>query len=166
MGRAARAERNITVTRTIDASPDALFALLADPYQHHRWDGSGMVDGDARGPDRLQLGSTFTMGMHQSRVRYRSVNEVVELVPGRSIAWRTLGRWRGRRVIGGQIWRYQLVPTDGPDGRPATLVIHSYDWGAALAAPMLALLGYPRRMGRSMAVSLQRLAETAASSFS
>ncbi|NNG36351.1 SRPBCC family protein [Nakamurella aerolata] len=163
MGRAARAERIVIVTRTIDASPATLFNLLADPHQHQRWDGSGMVDGNARGPDRLHLGDTFTMQMHQSRVRYRSVNEVIELDPDKSIAWRTLGRWRGRRVIGGQVWRYQLVPTEDPDGRRATLVIHSYDWGAAMAAPVLALLGYPRRMGRSMAVSLQRLAEAASS---
>lgn len=158
MGTPGRPDRTVTVERTIDAPPELIFGLLADPSQHHRIDGSGMLHGRARGPERLQLGAKFSMAMQQSRVRYRSLNRVVEFDENRSIAWETVGERNGRRFIGGQRWRYQLVPIAGPDGLPSTLVLHSYDWGAAMFAPAIRLGGYPRRMAVGMTKTLQRLA--------
>lgn len=145
----------------IDADPRTVFAVIADPHRHHEVDGSGTVLGQARGPRQLQVGSIFSMGMRQSRARYRSLNRVLELEPDRSITWETVGEWKGHRFIGGQRWHYRLIPqepADGTDG-PSTLVVHTYDWGAALAAPVLRLLGYPRRAAPSMARTLQRLAD-------
>jgi uncharacterized protein YndB with AHSA1/START domain len=162
MGRPGRADRTVTVERTIDAPPELIFDLLADPQRHHQIDGSGMLHGQARGPKRLTLGSTFSMSMQQSLVHYRSLNRVVEFEPNRVLAWETVGERKGRRFIGGQRWRYQLVPVAGPDGAASTLVLHSYDWGAAMLAPAIRFAGYPRRMAAGMTETLQRLASTIA----
>ena len=101
----------VSVERVIDAPPEAIFALLADPRRHRDFDGSGTV-GDAKDlPDRLRLGSTFGMSMQQG-VSYSMVNEVVEFEEGRRIAWQPSMKafaW----VSGGRIWRYELEPVDG-----------------------------------------------------
>lgn len=96
----------------IDAPPERVFALLADPRQHARFDGSGTVRGDVRGPDRLALGSRFGMAM-RIKVPYRVRNTVVEFEEGRRIAWCHLAKYR---------WRYELVP----DGT-GTVVTESFD---------------------------------------
>lgn len=158
MGTPGRADRIVTVDRIIDASPETIFALLADPSRHHQIDGSGMLHGHSRGPERLDLGSKFSMSMQQSRIRYRSLNRVIEFVDNRAISWETVGERRGRRFIGGQRWRYELLPIAAPDGSSSTLVLHSYDWGAAKFAPAIHLAGYPRRMATGMTKTLQRLA--------
>ena len=140
----------------------AAFRVLADPARHSELDGSGTLRGASRGPSRLSLGAKFSMAMQQGRASYRSLNRVVEFDDGRALAWETVGEYRGRRFVGGHRWRYQLIPQEPAPGEdsPSTLVVHSYDWGAALAAPLLRLLGYPRRAAGSMARTLQRLADT------
>ncbi|MBF4161193.1 SRPBCC family protein [Nocardioides acrostichi] len=92
----------VTGTLTIDAPPDKVFAILADPRQHSRIDGSGTVLDSVTGPKRLTLGSEFSMSMKQG-VPYTIKNKVVEFDEGRTIAWRHIGLHR---------WRYQLAPTD------------------------------------------------------
>ncbi|MFZ8979420.1 MAG: polyketide cyclase / dehydrase and lipid transport, partial [Candidatus Nanopelagicales bacterium] len=47
----------------IDAPPEQIFDLLADPRRHADFDGSGSVTGYASGPERLSLGAKFGMGM-------------------------------------------------------------------------------------------------------
>jgi uncharacterized protein YndB with AHSA1/START domain len=101
----------VSVSRVIKASPEAIFAVLADPRRHRDIDGSGTV-GEAKDlPDRLRLGSTFGMSMKHG-VSYSMVNEVVEFEEGRRIAWQPHMRafaW----VSGGRVWRYELEPVDG-----------------------------------------------------
>ena len=101
----------VSVDRVINATPDAIFALLADPRRHRDFDGSGTV-GEAKDlPDRLRLGSKFGMSMKQG-VSYSMVNEVVEFEEGRRIAWKPHMKafaW----VSGGRVWRYELEPVDG-----------------------------------------------------
>ena len=101
----------VSVDRVINATPDAIFALLADPRRHRDFDGSGTV-GEAKDlPDRLRLGSKFGMSMKQG-VSYSMVNEVVEFEEGRRIAWKPTMKafaW----VSGGRVWRYELEPVDG-----------------------------------------------------
>lgn len=144
----------------IDAPADAIFEVLARPARHVELDGSGTLRGAVRGPDRLTPGARFSMAMAQSKARYRSLNRVVEFDDGRALTWETVGLYRRRRFIGGQRWRFALVPLAEQDGHPSTLVLHSYDWGAALGAPALGLLGYPRRSAAAMTGTLQRLADT------
>lgn len=92
-----------SASTTVDAPPAAVFAILSDPRQHPRIDGSGTVRGSISGPERLELGSEFGMEMKQG-APYKIKNKVVEHEPDRLIAWRHVGLHR---------WRYELSPTNG-----------------------------------------------------
>src|SRR5262245_46447710 len=101
----------VSVSRVINASPEVIFSLLADPSRHQDFDGSGTVREAKEQPERLRLGSTFGMSMKQG-MSYSMVNEVVEFEDNRRIAWQPHMKafaW----VSGGRIWRYELEPVDG-----------------------------------------------------
>jgi len=91
---------NESATITIDAPASVIFAILADPRQHSRIDGSGTVGAATSGPERLELGSQFGMKMKMG-APYRIKNKVVEFEPDALIAWRHMGVHR---------WRYELAP--------------------------------------------------------
>ncbi|AZS73655.1 hypothetical protein DDE74_24285 [Streptomyces lydicus] len=157
--------RAISVSRDFVAAPRQIFAVLRDPARHAELDGSGMLRGRPQGPSPLGPGDRFSMGMAQGRIAYRSVNVVVEYEKDRLIAWETWGEFRGRRLVGGQRWRYELTPVDGTDGTDGiegggtTRVTHTYDWSRArLPRLIVELPGYPRRMGPAMTTTLERLA--------
>ncbi|MGW8557018.1 SRPBCC family protein [Streptomyces tubercidicus] len=157
--------RAISVSRDIVAAPRQIFAVLRDPARHAELDGSGMLRGRPQGPSPLGPGDRFSMGMAQRPIAYRSVNVVVEYEKDRLIAWETWGEFRGRRLVGGQRWRYELTPVDGTDGTDGTegggttQVTHTYDWSRArLPRLVVELPGFPRRMGPAMTTTLERLA--------
>ncbi|MFD5392660.1 SRPBCC family protein [Streptomyces sp. NPDC127097] len=170
--------RAISVSRDIVATPRELFDVLRDPARHAELDGSGMLRGHPQGPSPLGPGDRFSMGMAQARIAYRSVNVVVEYEKDRLIAWETWGEFRGRRLVGGQRWRYELTPANGTDGTNGTggtggtdgagtggggttRVTHTFDWSRARFPRLVVELpGYPRRMGPAMATTLERLAAT------
>lgn len=149
-----RAEQHVeTVERVVPASPAEVFAVLTDIDRHTALDGSGMLQGRPDGPRPLVLGSRFSMGMRQARLPYRSVSTVVEYEQDRLVAWSSAGEVAGRRVVGGQRWRFELEPAKG-----GTLVRHSYVWGyAAMRRLTVELPGYPKRMRSAMAGSLRNL---------
>ncbi|MEL6985543.1 MAG: SRPBCC family protein, partial [Actinomycetota bacterium] len=129
--------RVVSVERHIQASPEVIFDLLADPAAHTRFDGSGtVVAGRSGNPDRLSLGARFGMDMRLG-VPYKISNEVVEFEEGRQIAWRHFGH---------HIWRYELEPVDG-----GTLVTESFDWASSRFPPMYEWVGYPDRHEVGMA---------------
>ena len=97
----AKTSRNRSASVTVAAPPATVFAIVADPRQHARIDGSGTVRDAVSGPDRLELGSRFGMSMKMG-APYRISNKVVEHEPDRLIAWRHAGLHR---------WRYELTPT-------------------------------------------------------
>lgn len=99
--RTGRNGKNRSATVTVAAPPATVFAIVADPRQHSRIDGSGTVRDAVSGPDRLELGSTFGMSMRMG-APYRIRNKVVEHEADRLIAWRHAGLHR---------WRYELRPT-------------------------------------------------------
>ncbi len=142
---AGSSPRVVSVERRIDAPPEAIFDLLADPAAHSRFDGSGTVV-EARGenPDRLHLGARFGMNMRFG-VPYRISNEVVEFEENRLIAWRHFGH---------HVWRYRLEPVDG-----GTLVTESFDWSVARFPPLYEWVGYPAKHEVNIAATLERLAE-------
>ncbi len=108
----------ITVERTIKATPAQIFALVADAAKHCEIDGSGTVKGTRQDSRPLELGTRFGMSMHMG-VGYKTSNEVIEFEQDRRIAWKTTG---AKGVIGGRIWRYELEPVDG-----GTLVKETWD---------------------------------------
>ena len=98
----------------IDAPAHVIFAFVANPYKHSEIDGSGMLKGDVKGPQRLVLGSKFGVKMKQFGFGYRQYNKVVEYKENQLIAWNNLSPSR---------WRYELKEIT-PN---STEVISSYD---------------------------------------
>lgn len=138
-------QRQVSKSSIIDASPETIFELLADPTQHPRIDGSGSVVA-ARGQHRrLALGMKFGMDMRIG-TNYKILNTVVEFEEARLIAWR---HFNGHR------WRWQLSPVDGG---ARTEVTETFDWSTAAWPLLISVLGYPRRNQKAIAKSLDNLA--------
>ena len=139
------------VSESIDivAPPEIVFAILADPRQQSRIDGSGSVRGLIKGPDRLSKGATFGVDMKLFGLPYKIRNTVVEFEEGRRIAW---------RHFGGHRWRYVLEPTEG-----GTRVTESFDY-SMYAVPqrlVIELAGFPARNRAGIAGTLVKLKEAA-----
>ena len=112
----------LTVERLIQASPEVIFDVLADPAKHSLIDGSGMLQGSKKGASpRLALGMTFGMSMKMG-IQYSTVSTVVELEEDRLIAWQTGPKGKLERFVAGRIWRYELEPRGN-----GTLVRESWD---------------------------------------
>jgi hypothetical protein len=125
----------LSSTITIDATPDAVFGVLADPTTHQAIDGTGWVR-DAQDSNRLiETGQTFKMAMYHEghpNKDYEIVNQVVLLDVPKAIAWKPgyEADETGRLEFGGWLWRYDLVPV----GSSQTAVTLTYDWSGATAA--------------------------------
>jgi uncharacterized protein YndB with AHSA1/START domain len=143
-------QRLVSGSTTIDAPPEVVFAIVADPRQHPRIDGSGSVRGVITGPERLTRGDTFGVSMRLFGVRYRIDNRVVELEQDRLIAWRHFGAHR---------WRYRLEPT----AEGGTRVTETFDFTryGPVWAVLLRLAGFPRRNRLGITATLARLKEAA-----
>lgn len=138
-----RRNRTVSVARVIQASPSAIFDILADPSQHSEFDGSGTVQGSRDDtPPRLALGSKFGMDMRIG-VPYVMASTVVEFEEDKLIAWAHFGKHR---------WRYELEPV--ADG---TLVTETFDWSTSVMPWFIEAVGYPRRHEGSIEKTLDRL---------
>ena len=139
----------VAVERVVQADPQTVFDLLADPAQHAVLDGSGSVREAAAGnPARLTKGARFGMQM-QIGLPYRITNVVVEFEEAQRIAW---------RHFAGHRWRYTLSPV--PDG---TLVREEWDPSRVPhLGPWYRLSGFPERNRQGMEATLERLAEAVA----
>ena len=86
----------VSVTVTVNATPQQIFDLLADPSKHGEIDGSGSIqNAQSSAPERLALGAKFGMDM-KIGVSYKITNEVVEFDEPHRIAW---------RHFGGHVWQ-------------------------------------------------------------
>jgi hypothetical protein len=132
----------------INKPAQEIFNFIANPENHSKFDGSGMVRGKIAGPKKLYLGAKFGMSMKQG-IPYPIKNEVVEFQEGRSIAWQHILH---------NVWRYELVAID----KNTTEVIESWDatharalWWIKKRKPWNWV---PKAMGKSL-VNLKRLLE-------
>ena len=133
----------VRVSAVISASPQDIFALLADPAHHATIDGSGSVKSSREEhPNRLELGAKFGMEMKVG-IPYRITNEVVEFIEGERIGW---------KHFGGHIWRYILV-ADGVN----TCVTEEFDYARAKSPFFLKLSGRPDKNRNSMEKTLERM---------
>jgi uncharacterized protein YndB with AHSA1/START domain len=139
----------VSANVTIDAPPATVFAIVADPHQHPRIDGSASVRGIVEGPQRLTRGATFAMRMRLFGFPYRITNRVVEYEPDRLIAWRHFGAHR---------WRYELEALPGG----GTRVTETFDYSRYRRwVHVLRLLRFPERNRRGIERTLPRLKATA-----
>jgi hypothetical protein len=133
----------------IAAPSRVIFEVLANPYRHADFDGSGTLRGAITGPKRLYLGAKFGMDM-KIKVNYRILNTVVEFDEDHLIAWRHFGRHR---------WRYELQELT----LSQTEVTETFDAREALFPPILKLMrAYQKNqiaINKSL-VSLKNLVET------
>ncbi|SDU76909.1 SRPBCC family protein [Jiangella alkaliphila] len=138
--------RAVSESIVVAAPAAVIFAILADPRQHHRIDGSGSVQSIVSAPARLTRGTSFSVGMRLFGVRYVITNRVVEYHEDRLIAW---------RHFAGHRWRYELRP----EGAERTRVVESFDYSRVglLAASVLHVLRFPARNRRGIQATLPRL---------
>lgn len=142
------AKRVVSDALVVEAPPEVIFDILADPTKHQAIDGSGSLRGSLGGPRRLSLGARFGMKMRRGVVPYRMTSTVVEFEENRTIAWRHLAH---------HVWRYELQPLD--DG--ATRVVESFDWRSSPIPWVLEVLGQPEQNRRSIIATLVRLRDLA-----
>ena len=149
----------LSVERVIPAPPARVFDCLADPRQHCRFDGSGMVQSTTTAsPRRLALGSEFHMAMKAIGVPYSTTSTVTEFDENRRIAWKTGPTGRPGRLLAGRVWRYELEPV--ADG---TRVRETWDISEDHQRWLLKLGGfYPGKTRRDMERTLERLGRLAA----
>ncbi|HZJ25870.1 MAG TPA: SRPBCC family protein [Acidimicrobiia bacterium] len=145
----------VSVERTIDAPPEKIFELVADPRRHHEFDGSGTVrDVKAGGDDQLELGSEFGMSMKLG-IPYSMVSTVVEFEDGRRVAWQSRPPGLFGKIAGGRIWRYELEPLDSG----GTLVRESWDVSQDKQRPLLRIGPTPKKTRTNMEKTLERIDE-------
>lgn len=118
----------IEVSRFIPATPDAIFALLCDPWGHVAIDSSGMLQ-SASGSPATAAGDEFTIHMDREALgdvdlgKYDVAVQFTTVVPDREIAWTIDGTIKPPI---GHTYGYRLEPADG-----GTTVTSYYDWSTA-----------------------------------
>src|ERR1700728_2376435 len=103
----------IEVTRTIEAEPAAIFAVLRDPQGHVAIDSSGMLQ-SAEGEPVSAVGDSFVVHMDRESLndfpelgRYDVTVSISAFEPDREIAWTILGQIRPQI---GHVYGYRLQP--------------------------------------------------------
>lgn len=127
----------------INAPIGVIFELIADPRRHAEFDGSGTVQRQIKGPQKLSKGATFGMAMRVG-FPYTITNTVEEFDEPSRIAWRHLGRHR---------WRYELTTIDAS----TTEVTETFDGSTALFPPALKLINAYENNQKAILKSLVQL---------
>lgn len=145
------------VSVTMNASPEDIFSVLADPSRHKDFDGSGMVREPEASAPITKTGDVFTMNMYTESMGgdYKMDNYIVQFEPDRMIAWQPA--LHGQRPAG-WFWSYIVDPTE--DGTVVTL---RYDWSQVTHPKVLAMDLFPAVTEDQMRESLgdlQRLVES------
>ncbi|HXW45423.1 MAG TPA: SRPBCC family protein [Streptosporangiaceae bacterium] len=116
----------IEVSRTIQAAPAAIFAILCDPQGHVAIDSSGMLQ-SAEGQPVTKVGDSFVVHMDRESLndypelgRYEVTVTISAFEPDREIAWTILGQIRPQI---GHVYGYRLEPA-----AEGTVVTSYYDW--------------------------------------
>ena len=156
------ATERVTATTTIEAAPEEVFAVLADPSAHPAIDGTGWVRASLDGDRITEAGQVFRMAMYHPNhpdKDYKIANRVEVFDEPRAIAWQPgqESAETGELSFGGWIWRYDLTPA-GPSNTTVTL---SYDW-SAVPDSIREHIGFPPFPPEHLGNSLAHLAELAA----
>jgi uncharacterized protein YndB with AHSA1/START domain len=123
---------SILVTRTVDAKPEAIFALLATPARHPEFDGAGMLRGTEGSAEKVSaVGDQFIMNMNNANLGdYQMRNTITAYDEGRTIGWAPelypLDGYKdkiGDMLARGHTYTWELEPSGG-----GTSVTQIYDW--------------------------------------
>ncbi|MGB7448497.1 MAG: SRPBCC family protein [Ornithinimicrobium sp.] len=129
----------------VAAPASAIFALVADPRRHGELDGSGTVRDTVSAPERLEVGSQFSVAMKQYGLPYSITSTVTAYDPDRRIEW--------RHPLGHR-WRWELTPQEGG----STLVTETFDYSRARSPQGLELFRFPSKNGAGITATLEALA--------
>ena len=155
----ATAERYV-VTRSVAATPAAIFAVLADPSRHCNTEPTDWVRDAVDTAGITDAGQMFAMNMYltQAGGDYVTHNLVTVFDKDRAIGWMP-GQLddAGNHAAGGWFWRYDLAPL-GPSETEVTL---SYDW-SAVPGFVREYIQFPPFGPEHLSNSLRHLAELAA----
>lgn len=152
----------LTSTIMIEASAQAVFAVLTDPASHAAIDGTGWVCAPVDDARLARAGQIFRVAMFHEKHpdgRYEMANRVQVFEPARAISWEP-----GQDVAGGEpwfggwIWRYDLTAASPHQ----TEVRLSYDW-SAVPPPVREEIQFPAVDVDHLHNSLQHLAALAES---
>jgi hypothetical protein len=155
---------SVAASLTIAATPERVFAVLADPTTHAAVDGTGWVRGSVDGDRITANGQVFRIAMYHEGhpdKDHETANLVVAFDVPRAIAWKTgtESRETGELSFGGWIWRYDLEAT----GASRTKVTLTYDW-SAVGPEVREYLTFPPFPPDHLANSLEHLAALVAGS--
>jgi hypothetical protein len=126
----------VSVSRTIQAPPDVIFNVLADPKMHPVLDGSGMLRHATSDAVLTGIGDVFTMKMYLASLGdYEMRNVVVEFELDRRICWEptpgdAVSAEAADLAIGtsqGYLWGFELTP----EAPGATVVTELFDCSRA-----------------------------------
>lgn len=155
------ADESISATQTIDAPPDVIFAVLADPAKHAAIDGTGWVREPLDSEALTAAGQIFRMAMYHPNHPdggYQIANRVEVLDRPNAISWKPgYDTGDGSLSFGGWVWRYELTPA-GPGSTEVTL---SYDW-SAVPDSIRQSISFPPFPPDHLSNSLAHLADLAA----
>jgi hypothetical protein len=150
----------LSTSTTIEAPPETVFAVLADPSAHAEIDGTGWVREALDGDRITAVGQVFRMAMYHPNANfadgnYRTANLVEVFDEPRAIAWKpgTESTENGELSFGGWTWRYDLEAS-GPSQTTVTL---TYDW-SAVPPEVREHIGFPPFGRDHLDNSLQHLA--------
>jgi uncharacterized protein YndB with AHSA1/START domain len=153
------ASESVSASTTIQAAPEVVFAVLADPSTHARIDGTGWVQ-RAKDVDPItDAGQVFRIAMYHPNhpdKNYETANLVEVFDEPRAIAWKTgtEDAQTGELSFGGWVWRYDVEAT----GPAPTTVTLTYDW-SAVGPEVREFLEFPMFPPEHLDNSLQHLAE-------
>lgn len=135
-------ERIVTASRLVNAAPEVIFELIADPRRQPEWDGNDNLQ-VSDSPRITQVSEVFTMRNTSGKVKE---NHVVVFEEGRRIGW--LPADEGTEPPG-HLWLWELEPD--PSG--ATKVTHTYNWSALNEEQPSGI----ERMNRARGMTVQKL---------
>ena len=153
----------IKVTRTVDASPEQLFSLLANPSRHTEIDGAGMLRGvDGGGAPVTGVGDQFVMNMNQEGLgEYQMRNTVTVYEENRTIGWApelfpldALKDKIGDIEAKGHTYTWELEPSGS-----GTEVTQTYEWSKVTDEAFRGL--FPRVSEEQLAESIENAARAA-----
>lgn len=111
-------DRIVSASRLVQARPETIFELIADPTRHPDWDGNDNL-ARAKTQDRITgVGQVFAIVITVDDLIRE--NYVVEFEEGRLIAWNPASEGK---APSGHLWRWEVEPVG--DGARIT---HTYDW--------------------------------------
>ncbi len=153
---------SVTASTTIEAAPEAVFAVLADPSSHADIDGTGWVRESQDGDRITAAGQVFRMAMYHENhpdKDYEIANLVEVFDEPRAIAWKpgTESPETGELSFGDWTWRYDLEAT-APSRTKVTL---TYDW-SAVGPEVREYLQFPPFAPDHLDKSLRHLADLVA----